>query len=266
MKVNYSIKSAPSTPSTTRLILVHGGPGMDDSYFFPYLDSLVGICDIWHYTQSTEDSADMPLLVKELKTVIDSSENYKSTIILGHSFGGALVLEYIKQHGIKDISKLILMGPVYDTEWTELFANENKEFLKSYEAKTQEEEEYYSQLDSNTQLKQSTIDYAPLYFHQDSIEEGKKVLNKVKYYGRINNDLFSGYLSQFDLKDVIKEELPTTMVIAGETDKVVLSSYQKRVCQFNPNIFYKEVDNAGHFPFIDGNEQTINLINDFIKG
>ena len=109
------------------LLLVHGGPGMDDSYFFPFLEPLRKHFAIHSYAQGTDvELGTSPIddLVNELQDHISSMDGSRK-FILAHSFGAALALERIRRFGDSDLDGLILVSWICDLEWQSIFDNRN---------------------------------------------------------------------------------------------------------------------------------------------
>lgn len=94
------------------LILVHGGPGVcDQSQIFPHFCSqllhLPNVDRLISYDQLGSGESDKPnddslysldYFVKELEEVITHVRSSSRTVLLGHSWGGQLTLEYLCRH------------------------------------------------------------------------------------------------------------------------------------------------------------------------
>lgn len=100
------------------VIVLHGGPDFDHGYFLPALDALGDSFRLIYYDQrgrgrSAEgvEAGDVTLS-SELDDLdlIRRSFELESTILLGHSWGTVLALEYALRHPSR-VSHLVLMNP-----------------------------------------------------------------------------------------------------------------------------------------------------------
>lgn len=86
---------------STRIVLIPGGPGLFTSFYRELVDLLADLCEVVTYEQRGSYYADMenyPTTVEEyvgeLREVLGSlPEPEKPTILLGHSFGGAVAID-----------------------------------------------------------------------------------------------------------------------------------------------------------------------------
>ena len=83
--------------SSISLLFVHGGPGMDESYFRPFLEPLGNQYEIIFYRQlrvpfKTDDGLNE--LLRQLDDIVNSLNN-SSIFLFGHSWGTVLALSLI---------------------------------------------------------------------------------------------------------------------------------------------------------------------------
>jgi proline iminopeptidase len=100
------------------VIVLHGGPDFDHSYFLPELDRLSDAYRLIYYDQRGRGkSADgvrpedvtIDSEMADLEKVLGSYQ-LRSAAILGHSWGAVLAMEYAIRHPDR-VSRLILMNP-----------------------------------------------------------------------------------------------------------------------------------------------------------
>lgn len=111
--------------SNTSLIFLHGGPGESESYFLYKMYSKTQNYNLVYYDQrgtgktqiknkSSLESINIETLISDLKATIDYVKNKydsKYIIILGHSWGSILGIEFIKKYK-NYVSAYIGMGQV----------------------------------------------------------------------------------------------------------------------------------------------------------
>ena len=99
------------------LLIIHGGPGLDHSYFLPQMAKLADTYELIFFDQrgcgqSTlhVDSASMTLdaLVEDIDKVRDAY-NLNTVNLMGHSWGGLLAMFYAIRHGDR-LNSLILVN------------------------------------------------------------------------------------------------------------------------------------------------------------
>ena len=100
------------------VIVLHGGPDFDHRYLLPDLDRLKEVVRLVYYDQrgrgksSELVKAEDVSLASDLDDLDKVREHFRleSTVLLGHSWGTVLALEYALRHPTR-VSGLILMNP-----------------------------------------------------------------------------------------------------------------------------------------------------------
>ena len=236
------------------LYLVHGGPGFDDSYFYPYFNDLSSYFDIKSHTlgsQVFKDKITIEDLVRELTDNLNKVPN-EHIILLGHSFGAALIIELLnsQNHLIKRTQCIIFSNWIVNNKWIEQFFQNYPETAK---------------LEKKTCLREMTLGYLDYYFN-DSIE-GKNVLDKIQYNSKLYFS-FSNYLTSLDLESKLSKISIPIVSISSENDAITPKSY----ITYNASRFKiqnHDISNAGHFPFVeatnDYNKTIINICKEYIN-
>lgn len=193
------------------ILLVHGGPGMDDSYFYPYLADLKRKHNVISYTQGER------LLQKSRITIGDLLEEYNSILteipgevtVIGHSFGACIAVNYWCELEHK-IEKLVLCNWPYDNKWINEFYTKYPETIE------------FSCFDYRTQnLKLLS------YYFMDQIK-GKEVLEKITYDQNIFESI-GDYLSNLNLDDFIKRARHKIVSISSRDDFPLLSFHNNLI-------------------------------------
>ena len=100
------------------VIVLHGGPDFDHSYLLPDLDRLSNSYRLIYYDQRGRGRSAAGVrpedvtLASEIADLETIREHFSldSMILLGHSWGTVLALEYARRHPER-VSHLILMNP-----------------------------------------------------------------------------------------------------------------------------------------------------------
>ncbi|HET7218606.1 MAG TPA: alpha/beta hydrolase [Vicinamibacterales bacterium] len=100
------------------ILVLHGGPDFDHSYFVPELDSLSDAYRLIYYDQRGRgksadgvqpDDVTIASEVSDLEKIRESFQ-LESAAVLGHSWGAVLALEYATRHPDR-VSHIVLMNP-----------------------------------------------------------------------------------------------------------------------------------------------------------
>lgn len=241
MKLDLTTRGSPESPS--KILFLHGGPGMDSSYFSPYFDALSKDAELFFYTQGSSGADSIEGLINEIDVALPHCRGGR-LFILGHSFGGSLALEYVKRRGADALDGLILVSWVHE--------------LKNSGAP---EEDYKDDED----FRAKTVAIAEQYFSKTHLDEGRKILEASRYdlllYRKINETFFNA----FSGVDILKKLDMPVLSVAGAEDDVVSLSHVRRGCALNTKIKPVEIAGAAHFPFVEKKDEVLATIADFIR-
>lgn len=258
------------------IIVVHGGPGLNHSYFFPHINALAKKHRLIFYDQracgnssGNLDSTQMTLqLFVEDIEAIRSSLNLGRITILAHSWGGLVAMNYASKYS-HNISSLILSNSV-SPKFGEFEKETNQrlkvripqedsilrtEILKSAEFKS-------GNLEAYTRLFK--LSFKPSFYYGSSLKKFQLLLppdflnkRKVLFY-------MSKELSAYDFYESLKNISCNTLIIHGDYDGMPLD-LSKKIHTNIANSKLEIIKNAGHFPFVDKPKEYVNVITQFLK-
>lgn len=261
-KVTISLKKLASAASEKpTILLLHGGPGMDSSYFGEKFQAFNNECTIVTYDQGfSGESSSMQDLVSELKFVVQSLD-VKSLYIVGHSFGGILALEALNGGlGAKIAKVLLLCSPVDASVWKVL--DEKFKGTQPYTSICEEEAALQKDNVENF-LKLSTLLWTPFHFSKNFQKEGKSILEKISYNSKLYQNLLTSYLGTFDLKNTVCLYRSILSFAFCSNDKIIIPEYSKKMSELFDSIY--EVDSSGHFPMVENFACLKVVIQNFIS-
>lgn len=243
------------------IIILHGGPGLNQSYFFPHFNKLAEKHQLIFYDQrgcgksSDSVAAETISLENYIKDIDALMETFhiKKVTLLSHSFGGVFASNYAFTHPDK-VKKLVLVNSVPF----------NKEFEKQI-----------GLLNKNKQLPIDSIERAEIIASTD-FKDGKvaafenlfNVVFRSSFFNRSYSDSLhlkleenfgenrkklnnlSKDLTKFDFYADLKKVKCPVIVIYGKSDAIPIEAYTKmaenlKTCKL------VGIDNAGHYPFIE---------------
>jgi len=226
------------------LILLHGGPGFDESYFYPFLNPLKDNYILHSYTLgSSSKDYTFKSLISELESVIagiDKNEIY----ILAHSFSSILTLN-LSEKTLHKITKIILSNWIYNSEWIE-------NFYENYP----EERNYLSQ-----SMRDDSFHYLKYYFNDQ--EKGRDVLSKIKFNDNLQKTVGDYYLESSHEKNLGLFH-SKIFSISSDFDKITTKNYILTGAQkFNLKNF--NIEDSSHFPFVDTPNDFLHLVRHIFK-
>lgn len=272
-KIIYSEKSKNNTP----LLFLHGGPGVPHDYLEVF-KSLANDRPVIFYDQlgcghSKVQKADTKLwildrYVTELNTLIDHL-NFKKVHLFGHSWGGALAIEYTLKHPEK-IASLTLASPLLSTKWwvadakrlvSELPLPIQKEIYKNEEQGTTDSIEYKNAID---------VFYQHFVFHM------KQWPATLKYsLDNINFDIYktmwgpseltaTGNLKDFDRIGDLQYLTMPVLLTCGRYDEATPETL-KHVLTFLKHGKLIVYDNSAHFAFLNEDNKYLKDLGMFLE-
>lgn len=258
------------------IIVVHGGPGLNHSYFFPHLNSLAKKHRVIFYDQRAcgNSSGDLDSTQMNLHLFVDDIEAIRESLnlgkisILAHSWGGLVAMKYAVKYS-KNISSLILSNSV-----SPKFGEFEKETNQRLKLRTSKEDSLlrsdiiksaeFKSGDLQSYTKLFKLSFKPSFYYGSSLNKMQLTLppdflskRKVLFY--MSKEL-SGYDFYHDLKNITCK----TLIIHGAYDGMPLELSEK-IQGSIANSKLVVIKKAGHFPFIDRHKNYTDVVNRFIK-
>ena len=259
----------------TPMIVLHGGPGLDQNYLLPQMLKLADNNKVTFYDQRgsgkslgftlNKQTINMKVFVEDLES-LRKKLGYNKFILAGHSFGGSLAMNYAVAHP-EHLSALILIdsGPADATRMQTFLAEynrrikplqakldsiQNSDSFKNYDPKAVKE--YYREVFSvyfhpSTNVKQLTLN-----FTAESAKGGLMV-----------GALMDPGWYQYDLTPKLKQLKVPTLIVHGEFD-IIPISIAKDLQQSIPKSKLVVIKDCDHFPYIDQPKKFFAAINEFL--
>ncbi|MCE7993367.1 MAG: alpha/beta fold hydrolase [Roseivirga sp.] len=257
------------------IVMVHGGPVMDHSYFIPHLDELAKEYQLFFYDQRAAgrssievDSAFMNLagFVEDIEQ-LRKKFGFKKINLLGHSWGGLISMKYaIKYAG--NLDHLILSGSMapsvkdWETETSEIGkrvtpeeTREREALLASGALGAEDPREAVRKL-----LLQS---FRPQMYDRANLDSLKlyvpiDFMKRNQVYAMLRPDMAS-----FNLYPEMERITCPTLMIYGETEPANTIYTDKIVGRVKSSELVV-IKKAGHFPFIEQRAAYSKAVLDFL--
>ncbi|NNM34228.1 MAG: alpha/beta fold hydrolase [Gemmatimonadetes bacterium] len=117
------------------LLVVHGGPGLDQAYMRPWFDELQDVARVVYYDQRGTGGSTAPRTAAALHfdqfvgdiERIRQAMGWERFTLLGHSWGGILAVAYAREHGSR-LAGMVLVSPAEPgTQFAALAAERSRE-------------------------------------------------------------------------------------------------------------------------------------------
>lgn len=247
------------------MIVLHGGPGLDQTYLLPQMLELSKKYRVIFYDQrgcGKSDQTPMDLkhinldqYVRDLET-LQKHLKLKKVILMGHSWGGYLAVSYaLKRPSLVASLVLVTTAPVTPKGTLDFMANYAKRTAHVH-AQVQKVFSY----DQLKNLKQAEIVkcYRTLYacymkdpksadlltidVTQDSAKRGFNVMTLMTKNGWLN--------TKIDLLPLLKSLHIPTLVVHGNDDLISLES-SLEIKEAIPGAKIMRIDHCGHYPYVE---------------
>ncbi len=251
------------------LVLLHGGPGCDHSYFKPWLSPLADqaqLVFVDHRGNGRSGRVDQTTYT--IEQMADDLEALRHHLglgriaVLGHSFGGMVAQVYALRHP-QSLSKLILSNTTPSAK----FWDDAQEMAAKMA--TPEQLAVLPHLFKGTLTSQEDFDAwwatcMPLYFHQTSPETVNQVCTRMRGEVVVANYMMAHEIPHYDVRASLTAVQVPTLVIAGRHDWVTPISQSEAILQALPAADLVVQESSGHMGFIEENEGYLAAVRAFL--
>jgi len=267
------------------VIVLHGGPDFDHSYFLPDMDRLKDTFRLIYYDQRGRGkSADNVrpedvTLASDLDDIDRVRQHFRlnTVVLLGHSWGTVLALEYALRHPTR-VSHLILMNPA-PASTADLTAF-RKIYLEKVGANMERQRAIvrsaaYQSGDPDAVSARYRIHFKPALARAEDYEklmitmqeafksQGNSGIVKARAVeDRLMRDTWD--ISGYDLLPKLRSLRIPTLVIAGDHD-FFPEEIAGHIAQALPNARLITTKDCGHFAFLECPDAVRNALLDFFK-
>ena len=252
------------------LIMVNGGPGFDHRYVLcsDAWDRLARSRRVVFYDQRgngrsgalkpgqsctlADQVADLDALRRQL--------GVEQFDLLGHSWGGYLVMAYAAKHP-EHVARLIIADSA-SPKWTET------EFIFKYiypeGVEHQGDLDFADALGDTAAGKQSLRDYFGMLFVSDAKRD--EFLSRVDTYrlSRSVNATLDADLQKYDMWPALPSFRMPVLVITGRFDFNVAPSTAWKIHKAIPGSRWEVFEHSGHLPYFEEPERFVSVVEDFL--
>ncbi|HEY8171724.1 MAG TPA: alpha/beta hydrolase [Dehalococcoidia bacterium] len=249
------------------LILLHGGPGMDGSYWKPWFSALADVAQVIYLDQRGCGRSDRGPVASwtlaqwgdDVRAFCDALE-IERPIVCGSSFGGEVAMSYATRHP-EHPGKLILLScsaRLNVSRMRAAFARLGGDLAGAIA------EQFWTdfRIDRAADYVQHCI---PLYFRtpQDPDREKRAVTSAEVTLEYLRPD---GEAQRANFLPVLSRVQCPTLVMGGEDDPVTPIQDMAELAAALPKALarFERIPDCGHGPFFDRPDRTLEVIREFI--
>lgn len=259
------------------LVILHGGPGLDHSYFLPQMEKLADTYELIFFDQRGSgksslrvDSTAMTLdaLVEDIDRVRDAY-NLNTMNLMGHSWGGLLAMFYAIKHGDR-LNSLILVNSTPPT--SEL---RSASFKIIGERTSREDSIAQALLVQTPGFKRRDPAAMQKYFRllfRGSFRDRQKADELTLTFGpdygaRSKLVQYFAKDPQLQAYDVLSrlETITCPVLIIGSDYDLAPPEANEHIHSHIAGSRYVVMKNCGHFPFIEAPAQFFPVVRDFLE-
>jgi proline iminopeptidase len=252
--------------------VLHGGPGMDHTYFLPWVKPLeqytqmifpdhrsTGMStfdsgpETWNIEQFADD-------VEELRKLLGLGK----ITLMGSSFGGMWSLVYTTRYPY-NVERLILVdtAPSWAANWKAaqkvMNAKANKQQKKVatsiFEGKVRNQEQFKAWWDV----------MLPLYFHKYDDKIGREMIQRGIGSPLLSATMFQDAIPKYDVESKLKFITAPTLILVGRDDWITPPSSAQTMAKLIPDSKLVVFEKSGHMPFIEEQAKFLKVVGDFYK-
>lgn len=255
------------------IVVLHGGPGMNHTYFFPHFEILATTYKLICYDQRACGKSSGDIQSLNVKTAVNDLEGIRKAFnldtmnIIGHSWGGLLALYYSVLYPEK-VDSLILVSTA----------------LVTADVLMNQQQTRQTRLTQNDRIELENLFQSTGFAHRtpEAIKAFFKIYERVNFY---NRQCINQFCLQYEVeaakkvflineimqKDILNHNIHTfsridcpTLIIHGDYDTVpVKAAYTIRdLISGSRCIILRD---CGHYPFIESPKEFFRIVHAFLQ-
>ncbi len=255
------------------LIVIHGGPGLNHSYFIPYLQGLEEKLRVIYYDQRacgksatpSADSISMKLLVDDIEG-IRKELGVEKLNILAHSWGAVLAVHYASQYPDR-INRFIFSNPaMLSREFDQEAAALVKQKTTTTDSVDRANIFGSGALDTKKYDELLRISFRISAYDRANIS--RMNLNLPVNFLEANRTLFNALMKDpsfnLDMYNVLPSFKFPVLIVHGQSDVLPQRSIDRLEKEL-PNEQLVLFKKSGHFPFIEETDAYIDAVLKFLN-
>jgi len=248
------------------LLMMHGGLGLDHSYFRPYFDQLSDNAKVIFYDHRGNGRSEKPadygtlthdVLIDDAVAVLNFY-GVEKAVVFGHSYGGFLAQQLAIKHADR-LSGLILANTVPVVDYQPV-PNGTEEQLAAFGAA------FTRPMDDDKDWRKTWTTFSQMYYRSYDDETGQRI-DSATHYCADEWNAGNAALATFNAVEGLPTVNVPTLVLSGEHDFICPTEHGgSRISSLIPNAELSVFDKSAHFPFIEQEKEFFEVIRKWLPG
>jgi proline iminopeptidase len=275
VKVNGTELYYHTVGEGTPVLVLHGGPGLNHTYFLPQMEGLAKRCKLIFFDQRAtgRSSMDVDTGSVNMASVIEDIEGMRKAFglgkmnLLGHSTGGLLAMEYAIKYP-ENLRSLVLVTTTAASSELRMKAFYNMQEQTSREDSVGQEEVQRSDAFKRKEPAAMAKFFRHLFgsnFYDHKYADSLTLWFDTTY--AVSSKLLRGLnrdLNKYDIHASLGAITCPTLIIQTDHDRNLPESNQ-RIHAGIPHSRISVIEHCGHFPFIEQPETFFRLVSEFVE-
>jgi proline iminopeptidase len=249
--------------------VLHGGPGMDHSYYRPWLSPLAEQIQLIYVDHRgngrSSRMADQEYTIENMADDLEQLRLHlgiEQPIVMGNSFGGFVAQMYAVRYPGR-YSHLVLISTASSYGFFE-----EATAIAEVRATAQQKETmpllFMGKVLTEDDFKAWWDVMLPLYFHSYDPIVGGAMMGRTKGNPAIARYMFEQVIPHYDVRPQLAKVTAPTLVIAGRHDWITPPSQNEEIHKLIPGSEYTVFEQSGHMPFVEEQQGFLDLVRRFL--
>jgi proline iminopeptidase len=265
------------------ILVLHGGPDFDHTYFLPELDRLSDSFRLIYYDQRGRGKSAGNVQPEEVTILSDVEDlerlrkyfQLETVAVLGHSWGGLLAMEYTSRHPDR-VSHLILMSTAPASHEDYMFLRQELTRKRTpaeiEKLKARASDTNYQVGDPDTEAAYYRIHFRPALRQPEQLDmvierlrssfTNEGILKAREIEDRLMDETWLS--GEYDLLPRLKELCNPTLILHGDYD-IVPVDCAAHIAQAIADARFVLLRECGHFSFMECPDDIRKAIADFFQ-
>lgn len=257
------------------LVLLHGGPGLDGSVFFPQIAALAGdgvrILAVDHRANGRSDDGDpslwtVPQMAADLEAVM-SGLGLERPIVMGHSFGSFVAQHHMAEYGTA--GGYVLMGTVDSAEELtrigERLAAFEPEHLREQVTCSWAAEETVQTAEEAEQLWRDQVPFHAAEPEGEAVRQMQQSSGEIVFRPEVLRHFASGgEYGLVDNRERLRHRRLPVLVLSGELDRTTPAASAHRLAELLADADEVVVPGAAHMLLQDQPDAALAALRAFL--
>lgn len=256
------------------VLVMHGGLGLDHTYFRPYLDPLAEVAELVFYdhrghgrSSAVEDWEGI-----DHGTFADDADalrehlGHERIVVFGHSYGGFLAQEYALRYPER-LAGLVLCGTApsldYARDLRRLVAASD---VAATEEQVQRAERFFATPPgSDEEFREERRAVLPLAFAHPAPRVLAPVAREVMFRAAPWRHAVRCMLPAYNVADKLRAVSAPALVLGGRHDWMSPPTQPARLTSLLPRSELVLFEQSGHYPFVEETEEFVAVFRDWLE-